>query len=186
MEKKELRKHILLKRNSLNSDELQAFSSDIFDKITNLEEFKNKKVILCYVSFNNEVDTINLIEYSLKIGKVVAVPKVEGNAMEFYRIKDFSDLKPGYFGVLEPEKNDKNVVDPDDSFMIIPGVAFDRKMNRIGYGKGFYDRFLTNYIGKRIIRCGICFELQLCDKIENDEFDQSLDMIITEKNIYKE
>lgn len=184
MDKKELRKKMIIERNSLKAEKHQAFSNEIFNKLIMLDEFVKANSILCYVSYANEVDTIKLIEYALVKEKIVSVPKVEGDMMQFYRIRKLTDLKKGYFGILEPFKTNNEAIDPENGFMIIPGVAFDRKMNRIGYGKGYYDRYLNDNQDKNIFKCGICFEFQLCERIETDRYDQSLDKVITEKNIY--
>lgn len=162
---KEIRKNIKNK---------EVLDDKIFNKIIGLKEYKESKLILIYVSLNDEVDTLKLIEYSLKIGKRVAVPKCEGDNIVFYNISKLSDLEEGSFRILEPKTN--GVINNfSDSICIIPGIAFDKENNRIGYGKGFYDRFLQNYNG---IKIGLTYKECICEKIDNDSNDIKMDKII--------
>ena len=147
----------------------------IFNKIINLEEYKQSNLILTYVSLKEEVDTIKLIKYSLKKGKKVAVPKCEGNDIVFYYISSIEDLEEGTFGILEPKTIEK-VINFTNSICIVPGVAFDKQKNRIGYGIGFYDRFLESYNG---IKIGLTYRECICDKIDVDKNDIKMDKIIT-------
>jgi len=162
---KEIRKNI---KNKEEQDDI------IFNKIINLEEYKQSYLILAYVSLKDEVDTIELIKYSLKIGKRVAVPKCEGDDIEFYYINSLEDLEEASFGILEPKINEV-VKDFYNSICIIPGIAFDKQNNRIGYGKGFYDRFLENYHG---IKIGLTYKECICDKIDVSENDVKMDKVI--------
>jgi len=157
-----------------NIKDKEKLDSIIFNKIVSLKEYKQSKLILTYVSLKEEVDTIKLIKYSLEEGKRVAVPKCEGNDIIFYYIYTLEDLEEGNFGILEPKTNE--VVNKfDNSICIIPGIAFDKENNRLGYGKGFYDRFLENYKG---IKIGLTYRECICDKIDTDENDVKMDMII--------
>ena len=160
-----------IRKNIKNKDELDNI---IFNKIINLKEYKDRTLILTYVSLKEEVDTIELIKYSLNIGKQVAVPKCEGNDIVFYYINNLEDLKEGNFGILEPKTNE-TVNDFENSICIVPGIAFDKENNRIGYGKGFYDRFLKNYKGVKI---GLTYKEYICDKIDVDDNDVKMDKII--------
>lgn len=206
MEKKELRKLKMMLRDSLSDEKLQAFSDIITNNIIKLKEFQNADTILSFVSCRSEVRTDKLIEYSLKCGKKVGVPKVEGDIIRFYRIFGFEDLEPGYFGVLEPrintdiKKNKDDLIipeneksddgraaelDPEGSFMIVPGLVFDRKLNRLGYGKGFYDRYFDKNSAKNIFKCGAAFDLQICEEINPSAYDVPLDLLVTESEIIR-
>ena len=157
-----------------NIKDKEKLDSIIFNKIVSLKEYKKSNLILTYVSLKEEVDTIELIKHSLNRGKQVAVPKCEGNDIVFYYINNLYDLEEGKFGILEPKTNE--VVNKfDNSICIIPGIAFDKENNRLGYGKGFYDRFLENYKG---IKIGLTYRECICDKIDTDENDVKMDMII--------
>ncbi len=215
MLKKDLRKMKMQERDRLSKERLQKLSSVITDKIIGLDEYKNADTILTFVSCRSEVRTDKLIEYSIKCGKKVGVPKVEGDIIRFYEIKSLEDLEPGYFGVLEPvisrigapkrileaglddfRKTDTDTeksgnldtgvsleLDPDGSFMIVPGLVFDRDLNRIGYGKGFYDRYFDTNQTKSFMKCGIAFDLQMCEGIDTDPRDVPLDMLVTESEV---
>lgn len=164
---KEIRKNIKNK---------EVLDDKIFNKIIELKEYKESKLILIYVSLNNEVDTLKLIEHSLKIGKKVAVPKCEGDNIVFYNINKLSDLEEGSFRILEPRTNEV-INNFSDSICIIPGIAFDKENNRIGYGRGFYDRFLEEYNGTKI---GLAYRECICDKIDNETTDIKMDIVITD------
>ena len=146
----------------------------IFNKVINLEEYKQSDLILTYVSLKDEVDTIELVKYSLEQDKKVAVPKCEGENITFYYINSLKDLEKGKFGILEPKTNER-VKNFDNSICIIPGVTFDKQNNRIGYGRGFYDRFLENYKGTKI---GLTYKECICDKIDNEINDIKMDKVI--------
>lgn len=173
MDKQILRnKYKEIRKNIKNKEELDE---RIFNKIVNLEEYKKSDLILTYVSLKEEVDTIELIRYSLEKGKKVAVPKCEGANIVFYYISGIEDLLEGNFGILEPKTN-QAVTNFSASICIVPGVVFDKQNNRIGYGRGFYDRFLENYIG---IKIGLTYKECICDKIDVDENDIKMDKIIS-------
>ena len=160
-----------IRKNIKNKEELDKI---IFNKVINLEEYKQSDLILAYVSLKEEVDTIELIKYSLKNSKKVAVPKCEGNDIIFYYINSLEDLEEGKFRILEPKTNQK-VTNLTNSICIVPGVAFDKQNNRIGYGRGFYDRFLENFSG---IRIGLTYKECICEKIYVDENDIKMDKVI--------
>lgn len=161
-----------IRKNIKNKEKLDNI---IFNKIINLEEYKKSDLILTYVSLKEEVDTIKLIKYCLKEGKKVAVPKCEGNDIVFYYISSIEDLVEGTFGILEP-KTKRKVTNFTNSICIVPGISFDKQNNRIGYGRGFYDRFLENYTG---IKIGLEYRECICEKIDIDGNDRKMDKIIT-------
>lgn len=174
MNKQILREKYLRIRKNINEENKRKYDNGIFNKVINLEEYKKSKLVLIYVSLKYEIDTFKLINYSLNTNKKVAVPKCEGDNIIFYEIKSLKDLEEGKFGILEPKAN-KPVTDFNNSICIVPGVAFDKQNNRIGYGKGFYDRFLKNYKG---IKIGLTYEDCICDKIDSDINDIKMDKII--------
>lgn len=154
--------------------------------------FQNAREIYCYASFRDEVPTFGLMEQAWKDGKRVAVPRVtDGLRMEFCYIESFRQLRPGYFGIPEPEEAAGNRILPqtagkglpgtgeDDILMILPGAAFDRRGNRIGYGKGFYDRYLQEF--PRCRRMGLAYLVQCVEAIPAQEWDVRAEAVITEK-----
>ena len=164
-------KYLKIRKNTNNKKELD---NKIFNKVINLKEYKESNSILTYISLKEEADTLKLIEYSLKIGKKVAVPKCEGDIIKFSLISNLTDLKKGKFNILEPITNNV-VTDFKNSICIIPGVAFDKQNNRIGYGKGFYDKFLHNYDGTKV---GLAYKECICEKIDIEKTDIKIDKIV--------
>ena len=128
------------------------------------------------------VETKSIIRKAWELGKRVAVPKIEGEDMKFYYISDFSDLKEGYRGILEPENN--FYAKDTHALVIMPGVAFDRNRNRIGYGKGFYDKFMDKHPAYHTI--ALAFECQMLDAIDAEKLDYRPEVLITEEKLYNE
>lgn len=188
-EKKRLRKEILSIRNAIPPMIRQELSDKILQKVYDLEEYKSADVILVYADYQSEVITSPLIEKSLIDGKKVFCPKVSGNDMDFYQIKELSELGEGYKGIREPvsgERFSDEMNSLSGPLVIMPGVVFDRNCHRIGYGKGFYDRFLTRMSesGLSLHAIGLGFECQLVDEVPSEIHDISLDMIVTENDVY--
>lgn len=182
-EKNLIRKQMKQLRADMTRTERFEKSMQIFEKLITVPEFKRADRIYTYVSMDNEIDTIMLIDYSLSLEKRVFVPRVSGKDMEFYEISDISELNPGYRGIYEPDINGK---EPDYSrtgFMCMPGLAFDRSYNRIGYGGGFYDRYLS--VENKLYKAALAYEAQLLESIPAQDGDVRPDMIVTEENIYR-
>lgn len=182
-EKKEIRKRMRVLRENMTREDMFSKSSLIFEQLITVPEYKKAEKIFTYVSMNNEVDTIMLIDYSLSMDKRVFVPKVFGKDMFFYEISDISELSPGYCGIYEPDTDGK---EPDYSkagFMCMPGVAFDKEYNRIGYGGGFYDRYLSGE--NKFYKAALAYEFQFVEHIWTEHVDVKPDMIVTEDNIYR-
>ena len=161
-------------------------SLDICTKLILTEEYQNSKIIALYKNLETEVDTNQLIEVSVKNGKIVALPRVENDNMVFYKINSLNDkLEKNEFGIYEPISNIENIINKDElDLVIVPGICFDKNMNRLGFGKGFYDKFLFNSKSKIL---GICFEEQvLCDEnIPFTRYDVKMQKVITDKKVYK-
>jgi 5-formyltetrahydrofolate cyclo-ligase len=171
------------------------FAGDIISyKVMALNEYKEAECLFTYMDYNKEVRTITLIKDALKIGKKVAVPKVysvnvteEGKTskyMKFHYISSLDDLKEGFRGIKEPsEELPVADIDSDKAIMVMPVVAFDEDKNRVGYGGGVYDRYLSTH--NVIKKIGVAYEEQKVDKIDDiDSFDIKPDVIITQKSIY--
>ena len=158
----------------------EKLDKDIIERLMRTYQYKNAKTILCYVSTPLEVDTRFLIEKSLKDGKRVAVPKCkpETTTMDFYLINSFDDLEKGTFGVLEPVESRCELYSGEDGICIVPGLCFDYSGYRLGYGKGYYDRFLTNYSQTKI---GICYNDCVQQRLFHGRYDVPVDLIITER-----
>ena len=178
-EKNLIRKQMKQLRADMTRTERFEKSMQIFEQLITVPEFKRADRIYTYVSMDNEIDTIMLIDYSLSLEKRVFVPRVSGKDMEFYEIRDISELNPGYRGIYEPDINGK---EPDYSrtgFMCMPGLAFDRSYNRIGYGGGFYDRYIASQKNS-LYKVAFAYYKQVFSKITVQEHDQTADCIVTE------
>ncbi len=147
-----------------------------------LPEFKKAKKILAYISLEEEVDTRELVKDSLEQGKTIYVPKVIKDHLVICHIKDFHELKPGSFGVLEPCEVLNPIHPGDADLILVPGIAFDQKGHRIGFGKGFYDSLLKLTKGFKV---GLAFHEQILDEIPREAHDIPLDLIITDQTLIR-
>lgn len=153
----------------------------ICKKIIRFIDSENIDTVFIYSSIGTEIDTSSVIKYAIAKGIGVALPKCadENGTMYFYMISDAeNDLVRGMFSITEPDIDKcRKAVDSENSLCIVPGLSFDRNGYRLGYGKGYYDRFLSNFKGKSI---GLCYDACLCDKLPFDKYDRKVDTIITE------
>jgi len=165
-------------------------SQEVIDKsllIENLlmkqEEYKKSKNIYVYVNYNQEVITTDIIKKSLAVGKNVYIPKVYDDVILFHQIRSYEDdLAPGAYGILEPTNNSPDKL--RDGLLIMPGLAFDKKFHRIGYGGGFYDKYLA--LPNSHIKLAIAYDFQVLEQIEADEFDMKVDVIITQDFVIRD
>lgn len=182
--KNTLRKEALKRRESLSADEIMSKSSVIIHSFRGTDFYKSSKNVMIYVSFRNEVDTLELIDDMLKEGKRVFIPLTVSKTKELLvsEIIDIQeDLEIGNFGVLEPKKEKQRIVNPEIlDLIVVPGVCFDKRGFRIGYGAGYYDRFLSKL--PQIPTISLVFQLQLMDKVPEDSYDIPVDYIITEND----
>lgn len=178
MNKKELRKELLLRRR--NMDETYRKNSDlmIYNNLMSCPEVSAAEVILTYISTEIEVDTKKFIEKMLETGKTVAVPRCEGKNMRFIVIRDLNSLVKGAFGIPEPAGNEE-ITDFSRAVCITPALSFNKNGFRLGYGGGFYDRFSEKFNG---ISIGICYN-DFLGEIPLEEFDRPVNILITEKEI---
>ncbi|MGN0135880.1 5-formyltetrahydrofolate cyclo-ligase [Anaerotignum sp.] len=179
--KKELRAEALKRRNEIPLTEREEKSRRITAHILQSEAYQNAKHIFTFVSMGSEVETRDILAQAWKDGKMVAVPKTEkGRVMYFLPIQSFADLKEGRFGVMEPlgKKEDAVVPEKNDLFLV-PGALFDRKMNRIGYGGGYYDTYFEKYEGYEKIGLSFASQVQTA-AIPTEKTDIPLDNIVTE------
>lgn len=184
MNKNEIRKLLKNKRLNLSKEEVLAKSELIKNRLFQINEFKKTKNILFYVSYDGEVFTHNAIKEAL-IDKKVVVPisKKADYSLILSKLNSFKDLQDGQYGILEPKKEKIKEISIDKiDLAIVPGIAFDLNGNRIGHGKGYYDRLLKN-IKAPII--GLAYEFQIIQKIPIDDYDKQVDIIITEKRVIK-
>ena len=181
--KQQIREEILIKRKKLTNKERNQFSEIICKNLEQTTIFQNAECIAFYYSTPAEVQTIACIEKRYTQKKIV-LPIVKGENLAFYEYKGKDTLKKSMFGIMEPiiENTDEQAIPPENiDIFIVPGVAFDHKYNRIGHGKGFYDRLLSEIQKPKI---GLCFSYQLLDNIPTEKHDIKMSMVITEEKIF--
>lgn len=184
MIKKSIRDQILDNRSKLGEISHKSYSETIINDLYESSFYKDAKIIMTFISFGHEVDTHNFIKKSLSHGKKIVVPITFPKTKEIKpsEIYSFDELEVGFYNILTPKDEFIRFIDPKDiDLAIVPGLAFDRDGYRVGYGGGYYDRFLSKY--PDIVKLGIAFDLQLIDKVPKEDFDIAVDIIITEKEI---
>ena len=187
-QKKSIRTAYLSKRNAMDAEKRREASEKIAEKVFEDKHFKEAQTVFVYASYKSEADTVPIIQRALQLGKRVAAPKVQGEEMFFYEIKSLEDLLPGYQGILEPQNEDQEPVIPaDNDIMLVPGAAFDRQGSRIGYGKGYYDRYWNQLIsayGSKPYLIALAFACQIFPKkLPTEEHDKKIDCILTERRV---
>ena len=189
-DKKELRKWARQKRDAIPEEERAGWSLEIQEKIRNSHWYQEAQTILSYVSFRSEVSTEQLNEWILEDGKHLYLPRTYGDRQEmiYYRVRDLSLLTPGYQGIREPKEGDIWPPQTQDAeepvLMLMPGLAFDRQGNRIGYGGGYYDRYLESYGDRIHCKVMLAFARQQVPEIAVEECDIPPDQIITNGGKY--
>ncbi|HSB46741.1 MAG TPA: 5-formyltetrahydrofolate cyclo-ligase [Candidatus Bilamarchaeum sp.] len=172
-----LRKEMLSRRDLLPAGEVAGKSAAIAKSLFSRPRFLEAKTIGLYLPKGNEVDTRDMISMALRKGKEVVVP-VTNEKIEFFHFSSFGDLVPGKYGILEPQRRIKPCNEPD--LVVAPGVSFGLCMHRLGYGKGYYDEYLSKSFAYRI---GICYDFQVVEKLPSHVNDERMDEIITEKRV---
>lgn len=223
--KKNIRRHVLAMRDTISADDKAQYDMKIREIVTGMKEYREADVILAYVSYKSEVDTTMLIQQALADGKYVFAPKVSGKEMEFWRITAMENLREGYRGISEPvqsisfpdwirerrsiasidtviDKAENCVQEVCKVMMWMPGSAFDTERHRIGYGGGFYDRYLNRLscVSKQIVSseqqrlfighftlttAALAYHCQVLGRIPYEEHDRKPDLLVTEQEIYR-
>jgi len=178
MNKEEIREKISEKRKQLSKQDVIDLGEKVKEKLFSLEEYKNAKTVMFFMSFGKEIHTHKIVEEALK-NKTVVVPKIVDNEIVPCVINDFTELQEGRYRILEPVEIKK--ANPDEiDIVLVPGIAFDKGGYRIGYGKGYYDHFLKDL---NVLKIGLCMDFQVIEKIPNEELDVKINRIITEKSV---
>ncbi|MDU7241508.1 5-formyltetrahydrofolate cyclo-ligase [Clostridium sp.] len=179
-EKKILRNKILEIRDSLNNNEKELMDNKIFNELINTDLYKRAINIFIYISFSNEINTRNIIEKAFEDKKNVFIPKVykDDKLMKAVKLNSIDELKKNSMGILEPI-DDSNYIEKENiDLIVVPGVVFDKECNRVGYGGGYYDRYLKDIKSKEN-KIALAYDLQIVDKIESEVHDIKVDYIIT-------
>ena len=181
-----IRNQIFEAKLELGKERRKLLNNAIIEKLYNSSFYKEANHIMVYVSFGSEINTHDFIKESLKKGKRISVPVTFPDSKEIKpsELLDFDELEIGFYNILTPKDESIRFIDPNEiDLIIVPGVAFDRKGYRIGYGGGYYDRFLSSY--PDIIKLSIAYDLQLIDEVPRKDHDIPVDFIITEKEVIK-
>lgn len=184
MQKKEIRSFVYKSRREMLEELWRKSTAQIAQRVMESERFQEAGEVYCYVDYNHEAGTRQIIETCWQLKKRVFVPKVLGQDMEFYEIFSFDDLEPGMKGILEPATfSEDRKGNGTSGVIIMPGVAFDRMLHRIGYGGGFYDQYLERH--KKLKKIAVAFEYQVFEEIPAESFDICPDQLITEAAVYE-
>lgn len=181
LQKKTLRREILARRKALSIEQVALYSKMICDRIIKTSEYESATDICLYMPIHNEVDVTLLIEWCMCDNKRIWLPKIIGESMDFYSFEDKEHLMKGAYDILEPV-SDTSLVPDKHTLIIMPGSVFSKTRDRIGYGGGYYDRYLEKY--KLCLTIAVAYDFQVVDSILTDEFDKKPDKIITEAKIY--
>ena len=176
MNKKEMRAQIRAMKRAMTENQIVTASQRLGEKFRDCDLYRNAKTIYGYLPYNQEVRTVPMLEQAIRDGKRVAVPKCYGQEMRFLYINDFeNEVAPGYAGIPEPIA-DGPVADDKTALVLMPGMAFDPQGHRIGYGGGFYDRFLADEPDHPTL--ALCYGFQMVDHLETEEFDIPVNQVL--------
>lgn len=175
MDKKELRRQIREKKRAMTEEEICRRSLDLGKQFRASPQYQAARTIYFYLPYNQEVRTVPMLLQALQDGKKVAVPKVYGDEMEFLYIENLDGIGEGYMGIPEPVA-DSPVARDETALILMPGLAFDREGHRIGYGGGFYDKYLAREPQHPTV--ALCYEFQMLPHVETEEFDIPVDLVL--------
>lgn len=175
MDKQELRRVIREKKRAMTQEEILTASALLAEQFYQTPQYKNAKTIYGYLPYNQEVRTVPMLRQALLDGKKVAVPKVYGDEMRFIYMEDLEKTATGYAGIPEPIADEPVAHDPT-ALVLMPGLAFDRTGNRMGYGGGFYDKFLADEPDHPTV--ALCYEFQLLPSVPREEYDVPVDVVL--------
>ena len=175
MDKKELRRSIREQKRAMSPEEIEQRSARLGELFVASEAYKNAKTIYGYLPYNQEVRTVPMLEQALRDGKRVAVPKCYGDEMKFIYMTDLSLVEKGYAGIPEPVA-DGPYGDDETALVLMPGMAFDPQGHRIGYGGGFYDKFLAAEPNHPTL--ALCYEFQMLPHLETEAHDIPVDYVL--------
>jgi 5-formyltetrahydrofolate cyclo-ligase len=184
--KRQLRRWILALRRGLPATEYLPRSQRVWERVAALSDYQRARVVLGYMAFDREVLTEGLIRQAMASGKQMALPVVQADRrhLALYAIEDLErDVAPGYHGILEPQPQRTRAVAPDAlDLVLVPGVAFDMRGGRLGFGAGFYDRLLSR-LPRQVPKVGLAFDFQVIPRLPHQPHDIMLDAVVTDGRI---
>ena len=175
MDKAALRQKIRERKRSMTEEEIQGRSEKLRDLFVSSQAYQNANTIYGYLSYNQEVRTWSILQQALQDGKKVAVPKIYGRDMKFIYLEDLTLVEKGYCGIPEPVA-DAPIAEESDALVLMPGLAFTKAGDRMGYGGGFYDRFLADEPNHPTL--ALCYEFQIVEKLPSEEYDIPVDTVL--------
>lgn len=175
MDKKELRRTIRERKRAMTEDEIIRRSQALGKLFAASEAYQNAKTIYGYLPYNQEVRTVPMLEQAMQEGKRIAVPKCYGDEMRFIYMDDLNKVEKGYANIPEPIA-DGPIADDETALVLMPGLAFDPQGHRIGYGGGFYDKFLAAEPNHPTL--ALCYEFQMLPHLETEEHDIPVDYVL--------
>ena len=175
MNKQELRSAIRARKRAMTMEEIETRSDALCQKFLESDAYRRASTLYGYLPYNQEVRTWPILERAIADGKRVAVPKVYGDEMKFIYLEDLTQVEKGYSGIPEPIA-DGPVAEDQTALVLMPGLAFDPLGHRIGYGGGFYDKFLSREPEHPTL--ALCYEFQMVEKLETEQFDIPVDEVI--------
>ena len=175
MDKQALRKAIREQKRAMTPEQIQTASAELACKFYATDLYQKAKTIYGYLPYNQEVRTVPMLQQAIADGKQVAVPKVYGDEMKFILMEDLAAVEKGYAGIPEPVA-DEPVACDETALVLMPGLAFDPQGHRIGYGGGFYDKFLAGEPNHPTL--ALCDDVQMLPELETEEFDIPVDLVL--------
>lgn len=176
IDKKALRREIGAKKRAMTDEQIETLSARLCDAFLASEAYRAARSVYVYLPYNQEVRTWRIVEAALRDGKRVAVPKVYDEHMRFLWLDDVSRLAPGAYGIPEPVY-DEPEADDDEALILMPGLAFDAEGHRLGYGGGFYDRYLETHPKHTLV--ALCYPFQLLEHLETEAHDIPVHSVIS-------
>ena len=178
MDKRELRRKIKEQKRQMTADQIESASAKLGILLTDTPQYRQAKTIYGYLPYNQEVRTIPMLERALQDGKRVAVPKIYGEEMKFIYLDDLSQVEKNSYGIPEPVL-DEPVADDPTALVLMPGLAFTKAGDRLGYGGGFYDKFLSCEPDHPTV--ALCYDFQIVDQIPTEDYDIPVDVVLSAK-----
>ena len=175
MDKASIRRQIREKKHAMTQEEILLRSEKLGQLLAQSQVYQSAKTIYGYLPYNQEVRTVPMLERALQDGKKVAVPKVYGDTMRFIYLEDMSCVETGYAGIPEPVA-DEPVAEDKTALVLMPGLAFTKEGDRMGYGGGFYDRFLAEEPNHPTV--ALCYEFQILESLPTEEYDIPVDCVL--------